>query len=67
MVGGVLINKFVRKAEGREIVPNVTFWSGLPGHIKVGTVTILGTQLVHVRSAAPILRFLIWISLSTIR
>ena len=27
--------KFARRAEGKEVIPNVTFWSELPGTIKV--------------------------------
>ena len=35
IVAGVLINKLYRNGTGRELIPNVTFWSLLPGLIKV--------------------------------
>ncbi|XP_066302595.1 uncharacterized protein [Branchiostoma lanceolatum] len=35
-VGGVAFNKFARGKGGRELVPNVYFWSELPGVIKDG-------------------------------
>ncbi|XP_006822110.1 cation-dependent mannose-6-phosphate receptor-like [Saccoglossus kowalevskii] len=36
-VGGILINKFVLKREnGRDLIPNVEFWSDLPYLIKDG-------------------------------
>ena len=35
IVGGVLFMKFARGAEGKEVIPNVNFWSELPGNIKV--------------------------------
>ncbi|XP_048247816.1 uncharacterized protein LOC125377817 [Haliotis rufescens] len=37
-VGGVSIQKFVRKAEGKEIIPNLNFWSSIPGLIKGGVL-----------------------------
>ncbi|CAH1238356.1 M6PR [Branchiostoma lanceolatum] len=36
IVAGVLINKFAREREGRDVVPHLTFWSTLPGLIKDG-------------------------------
>ena len=35
LVGGVLFNKFQRGATGKELVPNYSFWSELPGLVKV--------------------------------
>lgn len=33
---GIIVNKFIRKKEGIEIVPNVTFWKDLPFLVKDG-------------------------------
>ncbi|KAK0043563.1 Cation-dependent mannose-6-phosphate receptor [Biomphalaria pfeifferi] len=38
LVGGVLFLKFVRKAEGIEMIPNIEFWKDLPSLIKDGMV-----------------------------
>ena len=38
LVGGVLFKKMYRKESGRDVVPNVTFWTELPGLVKVSTV-----------------------------
>ena len=35
IVGGIIINKFVRKPEDGTLVPNKEFWKGLPGYVKV--------------------------------
>ena len=35
LVTGVLVNKLYRKESGKDVIPNVTFWSVLPGLIKV--------------------------------
>ncbi|KAH3818849.1 hypothetical protein DPMN_120576 [Dreissena polymorpha] len=34
IIGGVSFMKFVRRAEGKELLPNYGFWSNLPGYIK---------------------------------
>ncbi|OWF35124.1 Cation-dependent mannose-6-phosphate receptor [Mizuhopecten yessoensis] len=36
LIGGILFMKMVRRAHGSEVVPNVSFWRGLPGLIKDG-------------------------------
>ncbi|GFN88359.1 cation-dependent mannose-6-phosphate receptor [Plakobranchus ocellatus] len=36
LVGGVIIQVGVRKVEGKERIPNVNFWTALPGLIKDG-------------------------------
>jgi hypothetical protein len=41
IVAGCVINKFVRVKEGREIFPNVDFWTGLPGLVKVRVFLLL--------------------------
>lgn len=33
---GIVVNKFVRKKEGIEIVPNISFWKDLPFLVKDG-------------------------------
>lgn len=38
MVGGTLFLAFGRKARGREMIPNVNFWTSLPGLIKDGVL-----------------------------
>ena len=30
--------KFVKRAEGKEMIPNVSFWAALPGLIKVSNL-----------------------------
>jgi cation-dependent mannose-6-phosphate receptor len=40
-VGGILFNKYYRKMEGREVVPNVAFWADLPGLVKDGAMFIV--------------------------
>ena len=35
IAGGLLVNKYARGHEGRDIFPNVTFWSDLPYLVKV--------------------------------
>ncbi|XP_067648767.1 uncharacterized protein [Haliotis asinina] len=35
---GAGVQKYARKAEGREIFPNYSFWAGLPGLIRDGTL-----------------------------
>jgi len=37
-VGGIVFLKFVKKEEGKNIIPNVGFWSALPGLVKDGAV-----------------------------
>jgi Autophagy-related protein 27 len=39
-VGGAVFMKFVRKAEGLEIVPHIEFWTSLPGLVKDGCLFI---------------------------
>ncbi|XP_017779192.1 PREDICTED: uncharacterized protein LOC108564602 [Nicrophorus vespilloides] len=41
LVGGGCISYFLRGARGREIVPHVEFWVGLPGLVKDGFVFLL--------------------------
>jgi len=36
VVGGMLVNKFVRGATGPEILPNYAFWSDFPALLKEG-------------------------------
>ncbi|XP_035688273.1 cation-dependent mannose-6-phosphate receptor-like [Branchiostoma floridae] len=40
-VGGMIIMKFVKKAEGLAVIPNSGFWSSLPGYIKEGVLFIV--------------------------
>lgn len=35
-VGGVLFMKFKREASGKDLIPNVEFWSSIPGLVKDG-------------------------------
>lgn len=35
---GLMVQKFARKASGRELFPNINFWAALPGRIKDGFV-----------------------------
>jgi hypothetical protein len=35
LVGGMVFQTVLRKAEGKERVPNIAFWSALPSLIKV--------------------------------
>ncbi|XP_038055399.1 uncharacterized protein LOC119727551 [Patiria miniata] len=37
---GVLFMKFVRGAVGRELIPNVSLWAGLPGNVKDGFMLV---------------------------
>ncbi|XP_052260008.1 uncharacterized protein LOC127864390 isoform X2 [Dreissena polymorpha] len=41
IIGGVSFMKFVRRAEGKELLPNYGFWSNLPGYIKSGTLFVI--------------------------
>jgi len=42
LVGGVLVNKFVRKQEGFvELIPNSSFWTGLPSLVKDGGLFVV--------------------------
>ncbi|XP_052808889.1 uncharacterized protein LOC128237406 [Mya arenaria] len=36
VIGGVAFQKFVRKAQGKEIIPNYEFWSNTPRYLKSG-------------------------------
>lgn len=36
LIVGALIMKFVKKAEGKEVIPNIGFWTAVPSHIKGG-------------------------------
>ncbi|KAK6165703.1 hypothetical protein SNE40_022581 [Patella caerulea] len=40
VIVGVSVNKFARHATGKEVVPNYTFWTALPGLIKDGVLFI---------------------------
>ena len=35
LIAGMIFMKFVKKAEGKEVIPNSSFWFAIPGHIKV--------------------------------
>ncbi len=35
-VGGAVFLKFQKRAEGKDIIPNVNFWTSLPSDIKAG-------------------------------
>jgi hypothetical protein len=50
LVGGVVVNKFVRKQEGvTELLPNYGFWVGLPSLVKVSpTLTHFATHLLTI-------------------
>jgi hypothetical protein len=50
LVGGVVVNKFVRKQEGvTELLPNYGFWVGLPSLVKVSpTLTHCATHLLTI-------------------
>ena len=39
LVVGMIFMKFVKKAEGKEVIPNSTFWFAIPGQIKVSWST----------------------------
>ena len=39
-IAGVVFMKFVKKAEGKEVIPNVSFWAALPVLIKVSLSTL---------------------------
>ncbi|XP_052238476.1 uncharacterized protein LOC127849766 [Dreissena polymorpha] len=41
IIGDVSFMKFVRSAEGKELLPNYGFWSNLPGYIKSGTLFVI--------------------------
>jgi len=41
LVAGVLFNKFKRQASGVELIPNVGFWTSLPGLVKDGVLFIV--------------------------
>ncbi|XP_006819098.1 uncharacterized protein LOC102807910 [Saccoglossus kowalevskii] len=36
LIGGILFNKFIRHAEGSDVIPNKQFWAALPALIKDG-------------------------------
>ena len=38
IAAGVAFNKFRRGASGKELVPNLGFWTTLPGLVKVTTL-----------------------------
>jgi len=41
LIGGILFNKFRRQLGGIELIPNVTFWSSIPGLVKDGVLFIV--------------------------
>ncbi|KAK4874525.1 hypothetical protein RN001_013885 [Aquatica leii] len=41
LIGGALVLHFLRGARGRETIPNIEFWSSLPGLVKDGTIFVL--------------------------
>lgn len=41
LVVGILFMKFVKKAEGKEVIPNSSFWFAIPRNIKGGFVFVL--------------------------
>ena len=51
-VGGILVNKYVRKIEEGSLVPNSEFWKALPSYIKVRNssyaVNIILTLVLYV-------------------
>eukprot|EP00118_Oscarella_pearsei_P004255 m.17913 g.17913 ORF g.17913 m.17913 type:complete len:248 (+) comp27565_c0_seq3:34-777(+) len=40
IVVGILVMKFGRGAEGKEVIPNISFWFGLPGLVKTGVLFV---------------------------
>ena len=36
LAGGLAFQKGVRKASGRDVIPNYSLWTALPGLVKVG-------------------------------
>lgn len=42
LIAGIAFNKVKRQNTGKELVPNVTFWSSLPGLIKDGAMFTFG-------------------------
>jgi len=42
IVAGILFNKFRRDLTGIELVPNVTFWTSIPGLVKDGVMFLVG-------------------------
>lgn len=40
IVGGVLYMKFRVRAQGAELMPNVSFWKSIPVHVKVGVLYV---------------------------
>jgi len=41
LVAGILFNKFRRQMNGIELIPNVTFWTSIPGLVKDGVMFIV--------------------------
>jgi len=41
IVGGILINKFVRHEEGLNMIPNIAFWATIPGLVKGGITFVM--------------------------
>ncbi|CAL1534096.1 unnamed protein product [Lymnaea stagnalis] len=41
LIAGIIFQKFVRKAEGKEILPNFSFWSGFPSLVRDGVFFII--------------------------
>jgi hypothetical protein len=39
--GGIVVRKFIRGAEGPEIIPHYDFWNDLPNLIRVTKLTII--------------------------
>ena len=44
LIFGVIFMKFVKKAEGKEMIPNYEFWSSVPSDFKVFLLLILINQ-----------------------
>lgn len=40
LIGGILINKYVRKTEKADLIPNKNFWKDFPVLAKVRTLLI---------------------------
>ncbi|CAH1238353.1 M6PR [Branchiostoma lanceolatum] len=41
VIAGAIFMKFVKGAQGSEVIPNVAFWKSLPGYVKDGVFFIL--------------------------
>jgi len=53
-VGGIVFMKFVRKAEGKDVIPNHEFWADLPGLVKDGVMLIVNKARGRSGESAPL-------------